>query len=44
VNAVVGSLEAAGGAVVPRPRRTEWGVRAVVRDPDGRAVELCQNG
>lgn len=22
------------------PRKTEWGLRAVVRDPDGRAVEL----
>jgi predicted enzyme related to lactoylglutathione lyase len=42
VDAVMGSLEAAGGSVISRPRRTEWGYRAVVRDPDGRAVELCE--
>jgi len=24
------------------PRQTQWGLRAVVRDPDGRAVELLQ--
>jgi len=24
------------------PRQTRWGLRAVVRDPDGRAVELLQ--
>jgi lactoylglutathione lyase len=23
-------------------KQTQWGYRAVVRDPDGRAVELCQ--
>lgn len=38
----VRSLEAAGGMVASRPQRSEWGYRAVVRDPDGRAVELCQ--
>jgi len=26
------------------PRQTQWGLRAVVRDPDGRAVELLQSG
>jgi len=25
------------------PRQTQWGLRAVVRDPDGRAVELLQS-
>jgi catechol 2,3-dioxygenase-like lactoylglutathione lyase family enzyme len=44
VDAAVQSLEAVGGTIVSRPRRTEWGSRAVVRDPDGRAVELCQAG
>jgi lactoylglutathione lyase len=24
------------------PRQTQWGMRALVRDPDGRAVELLQ--
>lgn len=23
-------------------RQTEWGYRAIIRDPDGRAVELCE--
>lgn len=40
VDAAMRSLEAAGGTVAARPRRSEWGYRAVVRDPDGRAVEL----
>lgn len=42
VDTVVQTLEAAGGTVTARPRQTEWGYRAVVRDPDGRAVELYQ--
>jgi predicted enzyme related to lactoylglutathione lyase len=42
VGAAVRSLEAAGGTVTTRPRQSEWGYRAVVRDPDGRAVELCE--
>jgi catechol 2,3-dioxygenase-like lactoylglutathione lyase family enzyme len=36
-------LESAGATVVSRPRQTEWELRAVVRDPDGRAVELYEN-
>jgi predicted enzyme related to lactoylglutathione lyase len=44
LDAVMGSLEAAGGAVVAGPRQTQWGYRAVDHDPDGRAVELCQRG
>lgn len=28
--------------VVTEPQATQWGIRAVVRDPDGRAVELYQ--
>lgn len=35
-----GTLRSIGQAVTPR--QTQWGLRAVVRDPDGRAVELCQ--
>ncbi len=26
----------------PQPRSTDWGERSIVRDPDGRAVELYQ--
>lgn len=43
---VVRNLEAVlarlGAAVVSGPRVTEWGRRAVVRDPDGRKVELLE--
>jgi lactoylglutathione lyase len=37
---VLESLRWLGTAVVTEPRMTPWGYRAVVRDPDGRAVEL----
>jgi hypothetical protein len=39
---VVASLRAAGTPVDGEPRATTRGLRAVVRDPDGRAVELTQ--
>jgi predicted enzyme related to lactoylglutathione lyase len=42
LDAMLKTLEAAGAEVMSRPRRTAWGYRAVVRDPDGRAVELTQ--
>lgn len=35
------SLANPNDLVIP-PRKTEWGVRAVVRDPDGRRVELYE--
>lgn len=35
-------LAGLGAAVVSGPRSTEWGRRAVVRDPDGRRVEVAQ--
>ena len=35
-------LRAAGHAIRSEPKASEWGVRAVVVDPDGRAVELLQ--
>ena len=38
----VQAVEALGARVASRPQPTEWGFRAVVRDPDGRAVELSQ--
>jgi predicted enzyme related to lactoylglutathione lyase len=38
----VRSLEADGAAIVNGPKATAWGTRAVVRDPDGRGVELYQ--
>ncbi len=40
--ATLHALTATGAALISAPRETEWGLRAVVRDPDGRAVELYQ--
>ena len=37
---VLGSLKRVGAPVVTEPRMTPWGYRAVVKDPDGRAVEV----
>jgi hypothetical protein len=37
-------LRAIGNLEPDRPQATEWGNRIVVRDPDGRAVELCERG
>ncbi len=39
---VIAALKAAGVPVTTEPQPTEWGYRAVVRDPDGRSVELTQ--
>jgi predicted enzyme related to lactoylglutathione lyase len=41
---VVEAIQATGAPVVAQPQETPWGFRAVVRDPDGRAVELYQRG
>jgi predicted enzyme related to lactoylglutathione lyase len=41
---VLESLRAAGTPVISQAKATPWGTRAVVRDPDGRAVELYQRG
>jgi lactoylglutathione lyase len=40
MNATLSLLRINGDAVVEEPRESPWGLRAVVRDPDGRAVEL----
>jgi lactoylglutathione lyase len=39
---IVGTLTALGTPVIAEPGMSAWGLRAVVRDPDGRAVELTQ--
>lgn len=39
---VVESLRALDAPIDTEPRNTEWGLRAVARDPDGRAVELYE--
>ncbi len=35
-------LRSNGAPIASEPKSTAWGMRAVVRDPDGRAVELFQ--
>jgi lactoylglutathione lyase len=40
--AVIQSLRGIGTKIATPPRKTAWGLQAVVRDPDGRAVELSQ--
>jgi predicted enzyme related to lactoylglutathione lyase len=42
LNETVGVLQSIGTPVIRQPQTTSWGFRAVVRDPDGRAVELSQ--
>lgn len=39
---VVKALEGIGMNMVTPPKETAWGLQAVVRDPDGRTVELSQ--
>lgn len=40
VERTVAELRALGAEVEQEPVRTPWGVRALVRDPDGRVVEV----
>ena len=42
VDLVVERIAAEGYAVVSPPADSEWGRRAVVRDPDGHKIELTQ--
>lgn len=44
VDGLVPLLEAAGAEVVSAPHDSEWGRRAVIRDPDGHTVELVTSG
>lgn len=44
LHTVVDSLQSLGAAVIKEPMQSEWGVRAVVQDPDGRFVELYAKG
>lgn len=39
---VIHAAHAVGVTITSEPRQTAWGLRAVVRDPDGRSVELYQ--
>jgi len=39
---VIQALAGIGTTVVKPPKETTWGLQAVVKDPDGRSVELTQ--
>lgn len=39
---VVQTLQGIGTRIITSPRKTAWGLQAVVGNPDGRAVELTQ--
>jgi predicted enzyme related to lactoylglutathione lyase len=41
---MIQALQGIGTKIVTPPRKTAWGLQAVVRDPDGRAVDLSQKG
>jgi lactoylglutathione lyase len=42
LNETIAALRSIGASVINEPKVTAWGTRAVVRDPDGRMVELYQ--
>ena len=42
VDGLVAALDEAGHPVVSRPKDSPWGRRAVLKDPDGHSVELCE--
>ncbi len=42
VEIVMEAVRLAGGTVVTLPRRSSWGYRAVLADPDGRRVEITE--
>lgn len=42
LSSTLDELAKAGGVVTSKPKDGPWGLRAVVRDPDGRAVELYE--
>lgn len=44
IDDVVASVKASGRRVLRDVERLDWGRRAVVSDPDGRAVEIVQYG
>ena len=43
VEDIVQKLRAMGVQILTEPLQTQWGYRATVKDPDGRAVELNQS-
>ena len=43
VASTVKKITEAGYQVIKMPKKTKWGIRSVVADPDGRSVELLQS-
>ena len=42
LNNVIDALKALNIVVLTEPKQSNWGLHAVVQDPDGRAVDLTQ--
>jgi lactoylglutathione lyase len=42
LDAVLDTMKMMGAPVLTAPKRSAWGRRAIVQDPDGRAVELSE--
>ena len=42
LDSLLKTLSAAGTTIVTPPKVSPWGLRAVVLDPDGRAIELTE--
>ena len=40
IHTAIISIRDLGATIVEEPKDSDWGLRAVVRDPDGRSVEL----
>jgi hypothetical protein len=40
---VIQTLQGLGALIDSEPRQTRWGMQALVRDPDGRTIELYQD-
>ena len=43
IHTSITSIRELAATIVEEPKESEWGLRAVVRDPDGRSVELYAN-
>jgi len=44
VASLLNTLRSSGAEIINDVKESKWGIRAVVRDPDGRSVELLQSG
>jgi lactoylglutathione lyase len=42
LNTVLDAMKLLTSPILTPPKSSAWGKRAVVQDPDGRAVELCE--